>query len=227
MRVDIRWFSSMTWSTPVLLLLCEGCTRASRIPSQVSSTSRGRKRTCGGKPREAHSGILSFRSSLPCDHAQPGTLFHFFCRCCRRQASVAGGRRLPADITITVPGDGSDRTFGTTGTRDEIGRRALRDRWLGRPLPGVCGASDEGACVLKWHEAGCYTTAFAEVRAAADGSGAPAEDRDAEKQSDRLVPTAKTQPSRPSQTRRSEKATSTHWLAGGSKDGKVSLWEVY
>lgn len=81
--------------------------------------------------------------------------------------------------------------------------------------------------VLKWHEAGCYTTAFAEVRAAADGSGAPAEDRDAEKQSDRLVPTAKTQPSRPSQTRRSEKATSTHWLAGGSKDGKVSLWEVY
>ena len=80
--------------------------------------------------------------------------------------------------------------------------------------------------VLKWHKAGCYATAFAEVRAI-DGSGPRAEGGEAEKLSSGLVPTTRNQSSRPSQTRRCEKATSTHWLAGGSKDGKVSLWEVY
>lgn len=29
------------------------------------------------------------------------------------------------------------------------------------------------------------------------------------------------------QQQRDEKARMTHWLAAGSKDGKVSLWDVY
>ena len=29
------------------------------------------------------------------------------------------------------------------------------------------------------------------------------------------------------QRRRDEKAQSTHWLAAGSKDGKISLWNIY
>jgi hypothetical protein len=27
--------------------------------------------------------------------------------------------------------------------------------------------------------------------------------------------------------RRDQKTTTTHWLAAGSKDGKVSLWDIY
>ena len=29
------------------------------------------------------------------------------------------------------------------------------------------------------------------------------------------------------QQRRQEKAQTTHWLAAGSKDGKISLWDIY
>lgn len=61
--------------------------------------------------------------------------------------------------------------------------------------------------VLKWHREGCYAVAFGQVleQEASEADG--------------VMITAK--------ERRREKAKTMHWVAGGAKDGKVSLWEVY
>jgi WD40 repeat protein len=59
--------------------------------------------------------------------------------------------------------------------------------------------------VLKWHGEGCYAVAFADVD-------------DANAVQGRSLTVAEL---------RVEKARTTHWLAAGSKDGKVSLWEIY
>ncbi|KAL8756382.1 MAG: hypothetical protein Q9184_004523 [Pyrenodesmia sp. 2 TL-2023] len=84
--------------------------------------------------------------------------------------------------------------------------------------------------VLKWHKVGCYATAFAEmldsesIETAVD---APTKDEDEEVgESDTTVAKPSTAVSIVQQ-RRDARAQSTHWLAVGSKDGKVSLWDIY
>lgn len=69
--------------------------------------------------------------------------------------------------------------------------------------------------VLKWHKDGCYAVAFAEVKD--DGINGVGNSHGGEVAKRNLTVAEK----------RVEKAQSTHWLAAGSKDGKVSLWEVY
>jgi ASTRA-associated protein 1 len=77
--------------------------------------------------------------------------------------------------------------------------------------------------VLKWHQDGCYSLAFAEIfEPRADGAV------DNEKENTIVVS------ANPNATaldiikqQRSLKAQQTHWLAGGGKDGKISLWDIY
>lgn len=61
--------------------------------------------------------------------------------------------------------------------------------------------------VLKWHREGCYAVAFGEVLEQ-EGNG-----------EDGVMITA--------EERRRERVKAVHWVAGGAKDGKVSLWEIY
>ncbi|KAF2208922.1 hypothetical protein CERZMDRAFT_48208 [Cercospora zeae-maydis SCOH1-5] len=65
--------------------------------------------------------------------------------------------------------------------------------------------------VLKWHKEGCYAIAFADVISHESGG-----------ESDVLAQRQMT-----AAEKRDEKARTTHWLAAGSKDGKVSLWDIY
>jgi len=81
--------------------------------------------------------------------------------------------------------------------------------------------------VLKWHKDGCYATAFAAVStvpASTANARFPIEDKE-NGTSDEII----RQHSSIStvQEKRDEKAQTTHWLAAGSKDGKVSLWDIY
>lgn len=78
--------------------------------------------------------------------------------------------------------------------------------------------------VLKWHKEGCYAVAFAEI----DPALSPAsEDGQSPATGDELVMAQKTVAVKTVQQERKEKAQMTHWLAAGSKDGKVSLWDIY
>ncbi|KAH8651014.1 WD40-repeat-containing domain protein [Xylariales sp. PMI_506] len=86
--------------------------------------------------------------------------------------------------------------------------------------------------VLKWHQVGCYAVAFANLRSIEDGRQEPsveaAEDGDSKDPSNadstvvvpRLVDVTVRE-------RRIKQARETHWLAAGSKDGKISLWDIY
>lgn len=72
--------------------------------------------------------------------------------------------------------------------------------------------------VLKWHKEGCYAVAFAEVKDVEENGGlAKNGDGDGDMIRRDLTVSEK----------RVERTKATHWLAAGSKDGKVSLWEVY
>ncbi|KAL8939918.1 MAG: hypothetical protein Q9211_002522 [Gyalolechia sp. 1 TL-2023] len=85
--------------------------------------------------------------------------------------------------------------------------------------------------VLKWHGLGCCTTAFAEVlddgKTETEQDSAVKEEEDDENTRLDQSIVHQSSPISTVQQRRDAKACSTHWLAAGSKDGKVSLWEIY
>ena len=109
--------------------------------------------------------------------------------------------------------------------------------------------------MLKWHKEGVYATAFAAIMptttppntitdqpstsasASASASETPVEssasttlDQIPEEENGVLTKTkieAQSSAVSTVQQRRDEKARSTHWLAAGAKDGKVSLWDIY
>jgi hypothetical protein len=84
--------------------------------------------------------------------------------------------------------------------------------------------------VLKWHQVGCYTVAFSSL------------DQDDREQSTTTSDPPRTQVDTPESNamtivpklvdisvrdKRIRQAKTAHWLAAGSKDGKVSLWDVF
>ncbi|KAL8712997.1 MAG: hypothetical protein Q9220_002857 [cf. Caloplaca sp. 1 TL-2023] len=84
--------------------------------------------------------------------------------------------------------------------------------------------------VLKWHKLGCYTTAFAEIQTCdvvktEDDVNIKQEDEGDGQESQ--LSTRQMLPVSTVQQRRDAKAQTTHWLAVGSKDGKISLWDIY
>lgn len=89
------------------------------------------------------------------------------------------------------------------------------------------GKTMKELAVLKWHKEGCYSVAFGEV----DTGLRPvtqSEDSDAQE----TVPSANQGQGRSFslatiQNQRDRKVQNTHWLAAGSKDGKISLWDMY
>ncbi|KAI4725222.1 WD40 repeat-like protein [Aureobasidium sp. EXF-10728] len=73
--------------------------------------------------------------------------------------------------------------------------------------------------VLKWHKQGCYALAFADLSL-----------EETESTEDESITSEEKQVSTSLQTvgqRRQTKAQTTHWIAAGSKDGKISLWDIY
>lgn len=86
--------------------------------------------------------------------------------------------------------------------------------------------------VLKWHKDGCYAVAFGEVDVVSQPEASvrpndsevqertPGADQGqvANQQSFSLATV---------QHQRNQKVQQTHWLAAGSKDGKISLWDIY
>ncbi|KAI9052897.1 hypothetical protein LZ554_003169 [Drepanopeziza brunnea f. sp. 'monogermtubi'] len=72
--------------------------------------------------------------------------------------------------------------------------------------------------VLKWHKEGCYSVAFSDVESESvienDTAG---ESKDLVRREGAMTV----------REERLWKAKTAHWLAAGSKDGKVSLWDIY
>lgn len=92
------------------------------------------------------------------------------------------------------------------------------------------GKTMKELAVLKWHKEGCYAVTFGEVNRA-NQSGNPDQPVDAQDQSDEAeqaqVARAQSFSLAAVQNQRSQKIQQIHWLAAGSKDGKISLWDIY
>ncbi|KFY44930.1 hypothetical protein V495_03181 [Pseudogymnoascus sp. VKM F-4514 (FW-929)] len=97
-------------------------------------------------------------------------------------------------------------------------------------------ASMKELAVLKWHKEGCFAVAFARVlnvQEGKEGDGEGKQEDEQEADSSKGSETAVVAPPRrqalatSAKEKRIQQATQTHWVAAGSKDGKVSLWEIY
>ena len=103
--------------------------------------------------------------------------------------------------SLVVRGDG--KIFATAG-------------WDGRVRVYAAKGMKELA-VLKWHKEGCYAAAFAEVLKEGRDSSVDETGESAGGRGQALTVSQQ----------RLARSKATHWLAAGSKDGRVSLWDIY
>ena len=101
--------------------------------------------------------------------------------------------------SLVVRGDG--KIFATAG-------------WDGRVRVYAAAKGMRELAVLKWHKEGCYAVDFAEVL---DG-GVGGTDGDDKGEPAKTLTVSQ---------QRLARSKATHWLAAGSKDGRVSLWDIY
>ena len=83
--------------------------------------------------------------------------------------------------------------------------------WDSRMRVYSCKTMKELA-VLKWHSEGCFAVCFADVEV-------QEEQQQAVTKRELSLATV--------QQQRCQKVQNTHWLVAGSKDGKISLWDIY
>ncbi|EXJ84570.1 hypothetical protein A1O3_05239 [Capronia epimyces CBS 606.96] len=81
--------------------------------------------------------------------------------------------------------------------------------------------------VLKWHKVGCFATAFADVVPGMIMGSVALEPRATASPGTSPEVTSSLNALEVIKQQREEKARTTHWLAAGSKDGKISLWDIY
>ena len=100
--------------------------------------------------------------------------------------------------------------------------------WDSRMRVYSCKSLNELA-VLKWHKEGCFAVCFADVRV--DVEGDIAEHSGYEKLDGHDTQGAVASQHGLSlatiQRQRYQKVQNVHWLVAGSKDGKISLWDIY
>jgi WD40 repeat protein len=98
--------------------------------------------------------------------------------------------------------------------------------WDGRFRVYSAGKMKELA-VLKWHTVGCYAVAFAEILD--DEREMSSEQPETADSAGELVRcnVGDSAVSLTVEQARVRRESRKHWLAGGAKDGKVSLWEIY
>lgn len=170
-------------------------------------------------------------------------------------AALAGeARATPAQApTASSPPDVQTEPLATVNTK-HAGQQSLRIRSDGRVFATAGWDSRvrvystktlKEVAVLKWHQVGCYAAAFAVVEPAPDGGGdraagtgeaAAGGEVSSRHSSDRQVVRGGSNSSLATvpklveltvREKRIRQARTAHWLAAGSKDGKVSLWDVF
>lgn len=89
--------------------------------------------------------------------------------------------------------------------------------------------------VLKWHQDGCYAAAFAEISTDSTDvnnslpttASSPKPQDEPQYENDQIARRDGGSSLVEVQRQRNQKTQRTHWLAAGSKDGKISLWDIY
>lgn len=140
------------------------------------------------------------------------------------------------DASFVGVGHAEEKVLKTISTK-HAGQQGLRIRsdgrifatagWDARTRVYSCKTMKELA-VLKWHKDGCYAVAFAEVGDSTAANDPPTDAKSKLGDEKEIQLTKRNDGSLASvQQQRNQKAQKTHWLAAGSKDGKISLWDIY
>ncbi|EYE95780.1 WD40 repeat domain-containing protein [Aspergillus ruber CBS 135680] len=145
-------------------------------------------------------------------------------------------KHLIPDASLVGVGHAEEKALKMISTK-HAGQQGLRIRsdgkifatagWDSRTRVYSCKTMKELA-VLKWHKDGCYAVAFAEVfgndstaSPTTDAGSKPGEKKETQfmRRNEGSLATVRQQ--------RNQKTQKTHWLSVGSKDGKISLWDIY
>lgn len=95
------------------------------------------------------------------------------------------------------------------------------------------GKTMKELAVLKWHKDGCYSVAFGETESISSLVPSSAESAKQEPghadqgAAGEMAVDGRDYSLATVQQQRNQKVQQTHWLAAGSKDGKISLWDIY
>jgi WD40 repeat protein len=96
------------------------------------------------------------------------------------------------------------------------------------------GKTMKELAVLKWHKDGCYSVAFGHVESpypvvssSSESTDRDQDDADEEGAAGQTIVQTRDYSLATVQQQRNQKVQQTHWLAAGSKDGKISLWDIY
>lgn len=133
-----------------------------------------------------------------------------------------------------------DKALKTVNTKHS-GQQGLRIRSDGKVFATAgwdsrvrvySGKTMKELAVLKWHKEGCYAVAFGETdplisqsaSQAIQAEGSSGQESTQEETSQEEVPKRSIAAVH---RQRFQKIQQTHWLVAGSKDGKISLWDIY
>ncbi|EAS35319.2 WD repeat protein [Coccidioides immitis RS] len=137
-----------------------------------------------------------------------------------RSDDVKSGDQVPLRIVNT-------KHAGQQGLKIRSDEKILvTSGWDGRARVYSCKSIKELA-VLKWHREGCYAIALAEIEADEPTTHLPTEPAEEKPESSTLIQRNQPRSLIAINQQRSRKAQLTHWIAVGSKDGKISLWDIY
>ncbi|KAJ0118679.1 wd repeat-containing protein [Diaporthe amygdali] len=81
--------------------------------------------------------------------------------------------------------------------------------------------------VLKWHTVGCFSVAFADVTLPQSDNHGPTQHQSNDEEAPSATKVVSRMLKMTVKERRINQAMNAHWLAAGSKDGKVSLWDMF
>ncbi|KAJ5587209.1 uncharacterized protein N7459_002974 [Penicillium hispanicum] len=125
-----------------------------------------------------------------------------------------------------------DLPLKTTNTKHS-GQQGLRMRrdgkiyatagWDSR-IRVYSGKTMKELAVLKWHQEGCYSVAFGEVAPSCESLSPDGPESET---NPRQITHSQSLSLAAIRRQRDQKIQQTHWLAAGSKDGKISLWDIY
>lgn len=140
---------------------------------------------------------------------------------------------------IPTPNYTEDKPLKTVNTKHS-GQQGLRMRSDGKIFATAgwdsrarvySGKTMKELAVLKWHKEGCYTVAFGEAdpfsQPTPSQTQEPTTSDEASELGSAQIPGAQSLSLAAIHNQRNEKVQRTHWLAAGSKDGKISLWDIY
>lgn len=137
---------------------------------------------------------------------------------------------IPAheDTEIAVGSSSPDKTNSTkhAGQQDlkirTDGKIFVTAGWDGS-LRVYSGKTCKELAVLQWHREGCYAVAFADVLP--EDQSKHGNEKDANETTERALTQMNAMDRMKSE--RDRKVHNTHWIVAGSKDGKISLWDIY